>query len=391
MFIHKIRRRMFHFDVSEVMRPSCIDFARKLVFASKNNPYFEVNAMSVCQMPLALGYGIEAIAGEGSMPKFSLSFDLRVPDLGTAPRDIYAAALEMCEYVDTRGIDYTIVMEHHGAKDGYLPTPTVMAGAIGGRTKNMRIVLGAVILPLHDPVEVAEQIAVTDLISGGRVDVVIGAGYVRSEFDMFKKKLETRGKTLDQGVPIIQRALAGERFEAEGREIFVRPLPVQQPIPIFMGGGVAATAKRAARFNAGLFPLNPEIIPIYKQECEKLGHAPAHIFFSAAQIHISEDPDKTWHEVAPHVMHVAKSYAEWTEGATSSSPYAGMDNIEALKKSGLYQVLTPDEAVKLAEEMDKIGADLTIAPVIGGLAPKIGWENIEMFLTKVLPRVRKST
>src|SRR5262249_50831313 len=116
------------------------------------------------------------------MINFTLSFDMRVPDLGTAPEQIYASALDMCAYGDAAGIPYANTMEHHGAKDGYLPAPMVMAGAIAARTQQMRIIVAALLLPLHDPVKVAEQIAVADLISNGRIDIVFGAGYVKSEF-----------------------------------------------------------------------------------------------------------------------------------------------------------------------------------------------------------------
>jgi alkanesulfonate monooxygenase SsuD/methylene tetrahydromethanopterin reductase-like flavin-dependent oxidoreductase (luciferase family) len=169
------------------------------------------------------------------MPLISLAFDMRVPDLGTSAPDLYAAALEMCEYVDGRGIDFAWVMEHHGASDGYLPAPLTMAAAIAARTRRMRLLAGVVILPLHDPVKIAEEIAVVDLISNGRLDVAFGAGYVPREFAMFQRDIHGRGRALDEGVPIVQRALAGERFEAGGRPIFIRPLPVQQPVPILMG------------------------------------------------------------------------------------------------------------------------------------------------------------
>lgn len=325
------------------------------------------------------------------MPNFNLSFDMRAPEFGTPAAALYAAALDMLEYGDTRGISYATLMEHHGSKDGYLPAPFVLGAAVAARTKHMRIQLAAVILPLHDPVKVAEQIAVIDLISGGRVDVVLGAGYVPFEFDMFKAPLHGRGKAMDEGIPLIQRALSGERFRADGREIFVRPLPIQKPYPpLFIGGGVAATARRAARFGAGLYPLNPQIIPLYNEECAKLGRKPGPIVHNIGWIHVSEDPEKTWTQVAPHVLHVAQSYAEWSEGTTSSSPFQGMNTMEAVKASGIYRVITPDECVQMAAEADKIGADFGLAPIMGGLDPKIGWKNLELFVEKVLPRIKKS-
>jgi alkanesulfonate monooxygenase SsuD/methylene tetrahydromethanopterin reductase-like flavin-dependent oxidoreductase (luciferase family) len=207
---------------------------------------------------------------------------------------------------------------------------------------------------------------------------------------MFGRSLSQRAKLLDAGIPVIQRALQGERFRDGTREVFVRPLPLQKPYPpILLGGGVPATAIRAARFGVGLYPMAPSVIPLYKEECAKLGRRPGPIVFSMAQVHVSEDPEKTWREVEPHVLHVVRSYSRWTEGTTSSSPYAGLSDIASIKRSGIYQVLTPAQAVALAGEADKIGADLTIAPVYGGMNPDVGWQCIELFLAKVLPHIKK--
>ena len=262
------------------------------------------------------------------MMPVSISFDMRVPDLGTSAPDLYAAALEMCEYADGNGFDFAWTMEHHGARDGYLPAPLTLAAAIAARTRRMRVMAGVIILPLHDPVRVAEEIAVVDLISNGRLDVVFGAGYVPSEFKMFKRDIHQRGKALDEGVPIIQRALAGERFEADGREIFVRPLPVQRPFPIMMGGAVPAAALRAPRLGAGFCPMNTEVIAVYQDECARLGREPCRIILNISQLHVTEDPERTWRAIEPHILQFVQSYAEMTGGVASGSPYANMDTIE---------------------------------------------------------------
>ncbi len=107
----------------------------------------------------------------------SVGFDMRVPDFGAPPSEVYNAALEMAVYADENGIDKVDYQEHHQSEDGYIPTPFLMASAAAARTKRIAIVLGAVILPLHDPVKVAEQIAVVDLISNGRVITVLAGGY----------------------------------------------------------------------------------------------------------------------------------------------------------------------------------------------------------------------
>src|SRR5271170_1736616 len=141
----------------------------------------------------------------------ALMFDMRAPQFGAPADALYAAALEMAAFGDDMGVSRIGLMEHHGSEDGYLPSPFVMGGGIAARTKRATISLGAVVLPLHDPVKVAEQCAVLDLMSAGRLEVIFGAGYVPSEFALFNVSLRERGKLLDHGIDIILRSLRGGR------------------------------------------------------------------------------------------------------------------------------------------------------------------------------------
>src|ERR1700759_4970649 len=112
-------------------------------------------------------------------------------------------------------------------KTAIFPSPSFLRAPWPPGQPAIRSNLGAVILPVHDPVEVAEQIAITDLISNGRVSVIFGAGYVPSEFAMFGKSLQDRAALMDSCIGKILRALRGGRFEIDGRPVFIRPLPTQ--------------------------------------------------------------------------------------------------------------------------------------------------------------------
>ena len=136
----------------------------------------------------------------------SLAFDMRAPDWGAPRAALYKAAVEMAAFGDRIGVSGINLMEHHGSEDGYLPQPFTLASAMAAVTSQIQFSLGAVILPLHDPVMVAEQIAVLDLISQGRIRVIFGAGYVPSEFAMFQTSTRDRAKRLDAGIEIILRA-----------------------------------------------------------------------------------------------------------------------------------------------------------------------------------------
>src|SRR3954466_10462172 len=99
--------------------------------------------------------------------------------------DRYQALLDMCAWADERGALFLGLSEHHGADDGYLPSPLVIAAAIAARTSTARIGINALIAPLHDPLRLAADAAVVDLLSQGRLDLTIAGGYVADEFDMF--------------------------------------------------------------------------------------------------------------------------------------------------------------------------------------------------------------
>jgi len=322
-----------------------------------------------------------------------LSFDMRAPDFGAPSSELYAAALDMCAFGDEIGIGGVIFPEHHASEDGYNPVPALMAAAVAARTKRMEMILGAIVLPLHDPVEVAETIAVTDIICGGRLTTTLAAGYVETEFNMFGKSLHDRARLMDEGLDVITRALAGERFEYQGREIFVRPLPRSRPPKILVGGGVAPAARRAAKYGVGLWVLQPEMMPecqrliaLYKDECRKLGRMPGLVMSSQPAVHVARDPEAAWEQIGHHLLHLAKSYASWASDVdTTTSPFYGIDTIEAVRAAGFLNVLTPEQAVAFARK-----TPISLTPLISGLSPKIGWEMLELFAAEVMPKLKKT-
>jgi alkanesulfonate monooxygenase SsuD/methylene tetrahydromethanopterin reductase-like flavin-dependent oxidoreductase (luciferase family) len=310
-----------------------------------------------------------------------LAFDMRAPDIGAPAAELFPVAFEMIEYADGHHIGHVNFPEHHCSPDGFVPTPMLMAAAAAVRTRRMGIMAGAVVLPLHDPVEVAEQIAVLDLISGGRSHVALAAGYAEAEFRAFGKSMHDRAQLMDEGLEVIVRALSGERFENGGRPVFVSPLPPTGTANIYVGGGVPAAARRAARFGLNLWTLDDKIVPLYAAECQKLGKPPGKVIRPRRMVFVADDPDRAWSEIAPFVLHTVRSYAAMsTSAAQSSSPWHGLDTLDAAKASGIVTVGTPEECIAIGRE-----TAIMMNPLIGGLAPDIGWESLELFATKVAP------
>ncbi|VWX53375.1 LLM class flavin-dependent oxidoreductase [Novosphingobium sp. 9U] len=326
--------------------------------------------------------------------KITVSFDMRSPAWATPTPQLYRAAIEMAAFVDRIGADQIGLMQHHGSDDGYLPQPFTLAGGMAAVTERIRFILGAVILPLHDPLELAEHIAVLDNLSNGRINVIFGAGYVPLEFAMFRKSLRDRGKLMDAGLDLILRALKGERFEAEGRPIFVRPLPVQSPEDIVLvGGGVPASAKRAARFDVGFGPINGTVVDLYLEECAKAGRPPR-TYFRPMQgmplaVHLCEDPDAGWDAIAPHAVHVITEYAKWAEqeGEQSNSPFKGLTDPAVLRQAGMFAAMTPDQLVERVAALPD-GPNIGFQPLLGGLSPEEGWKSLRL-LEATMPRLRE--
>ena len=323
--------------------------------------------------------------------RVSLAFDMRAPEFGTPARALYAASLDMAAFADRLGMDRIQVMEHHGCDDGYLPSPFILASAMAARTGAIRIVLGAVILPLHHPLEVAENIAILDNLSGGRIEVIFGAGYVPSEFARFDVSLGERGKRMDQGIATILAALSGETTNGDGREIIVRPLPVQDPHEmILVGGGVKASAIRAARFDLGFAPAVPKLFALYESEMVERGQ-PLRKQYGPARpqaIHLAEDVDRGWREILPHAVHVTKSYAAWAaESGMFKSPFNGLDTEEKMRAAGIFQVMTPQQALEHAAGLPP-HANLALQPLLGGLDPEAGWRSLRL-LEGIMPKLNE--
>jgi alkanesulfonate monooxygenase SsuD/methylene tetrahydromethanopterin reductase-like flavin-dependent oxidoreductase (luciferase family) len=320
-----------------------------------------------------------------------LRYDLRAPAFGAPAPALYRAALEQCAWADKVGFDFVAVSEHHGSEDGYCPSPMVLAAGIAGATQNIGIQLMVLVVTLHHPLRAAEDIAVLDLVSGGRLMVCLGAGYRESEFAMFGKDMHGRAKAMDRIVPVLKQAWTGEPFEYEGVEVRVTPRPLQQPHPpLFLGGQTAAAARRAARLGDGFIPSTADqaIYDEYHAERERLGLPPGIAFGSTGGplfLHVAEDPDAAWAKIAPHARHESSSYLEWNRDMPVNV-YSGLTDDASLRASGLYAVLTPDECVEMGKAMGPFDA-FVFHPLMGGLDPDLAFESLELFASKVLPRL----
>lgn len=322
----------------------------------------------------------------------AMRFDMRQPSISSVPAaDLYRTALEQAAWADEHGFDTVVVSEHHGVDDGYLSSPCVLGGAIAGITERIGINISAIIAPLHDPLRLAEDLAVLDLASGGRLSVVLGLGYRPEEYEMFGRAWKQRGKTLDALLATLLKAWTGEPFEYEGRTVRVTPRPLQQPHPIvFVGGSTEHAARRAARHGLGFFPAigDPSLADLYHEECERLHGRPGFALLPQGPgfLYIAEDPDKAWAEVGEYIHYESRVYASWQREGQRSAVTDHAETIDELRAGGIYLIVTPDEAIALHDELGPMGA-MIFHPLIGGMPPDLSWPSLELLASKVLPAI----
>ncbi|KPM54087.1 luciferase [Frankia sp. R43] len=320
---------------------------------------------------------------------YTLRFDMRAPETGAPARELYAAATDIAAWAETRGCVSVLLCEHHMSEDGYLPSPMILAGAIAARTSTVMITIAALVLPLYDPIRLAEEMAVLDIVSGGRMTYVAGIGYRPAEYEMYGIDFHRRGRIADEKLALLLRAKTGESFEHDGRRIRVTPAPLTPGGPmVAWGGGSPAAARRAGRHGIGFFAQSgdKELQVSYEAAARTAGHEPGMCILNPPDepntVFVAEDVDQAWDELGPYLMHDVRSYAAWNGGDTATASLSSArtaDELRAERRS--HRILTVDEAVNRV----RAGGILQLHPLVGGLPPDVGWRYLRTVVEQVLP------
>lgn len=299
--------------------------------------------------------------------------------------DRYRAGVELASYVDKHDFYGVTLEEHHSTAVGWSPTPLLNAAAILAVTETINVAITALLVPLHDPVRLAEDIAVLDLLSKGRISITTGLGYRPDEYRATGKNWKRRGRILDNALDVMLVAWSGEPFVHLGSTVQVTPLSYTRPHPtVLVGGSSPAAARRAARLGLPLqLPAkNPEVEDLYQAECDRLGVAGFCIApEKVAMVHVVDDPDKAWAELGRHFVLEAKLYDSWQPEGQTSAVHSHAGNLAELREEGIYQFLTPQQAIDLTRE----SGILTIHPLVGGMPIDEAWSSVELVVDQVMP------
>jgi alkanesulfonate monooxygenase SsuD/methylene tetrahydromethanopterin reductase-like flavin-dependent oxidoreductase (luciferase family) len=253
-----------------------------------------------------------------SAPTFGVLHDFRA----LAPRrtdDVhYAECLAEVELAEKLGYHTVWLPEHHGSADGFLPAPLVMAAAVAARTSTIRVGTNATIAPLHHPIRLAEDAAVVDIVSGGRLTLTFGQGYVEHESMLFGMNPRHRPSALEDAVAVCRQAWTSGRTGFAGRRWQLPdgpfgPLP-SAPIPIYLGAYSRPAFDRAARIADGvlIYAGDGGAVDRYRMWTEALDragrreHVPVVL---GVTVHVAETNRAAWQQAGPAIVALSHGFA----------------------------------------------------------------------------------
>ena len=334
--------------------------------------------------------------------RFGIVHDFRCPpgsDI-TMPQ-VYAETFEQIEHAEQLGLELCWFTEHHFIEDGYLPNFVPVAAAAASKTARIRFSTDICLLPFRHPVRLAEDLAILDNISNGRMELGVGMGYATHEFRGFDIPISRRVSLTEEALEVLQLAWSGEPFSFAGKryrfsDLRVTPDPVQPGgPPLWLAATSPAGAKRAARFGTHLLPQGPKHLTIepWKAAVKDISDRRVGLIRG---VFVTDDPEKEWEPIA-----VAEQYRRdiYVGLIKASSDHKS----EVADRSGPKTTRTPIPLNPLAwtvgsadhcvAELEQLITDHGITDLVTwggppGLAPSVMNDSLTRFANEVIPKLR---
>jgi alkanesulfonate monooxygenase SsuD/methylene tetrahydromethanopterin reductase-like flavin-dependent oxidoreductase (luciferase family) len=329
--------------------------------------------------------------------RFGVAYDFRNPAHGPlTTRELYARILEQVRLVDGWGYDQVWFTEHHFVADGYLPSVVAAAGAVAGTTERVRISTDIALLPFYHPLRLAEDLAVLDNISGGRIELGVGMGYAPHEFAAFGHPVSHRVSLTEEGLALLRLAWGDEEFSFDGKRwrfdrIGVYPKPVQPGgPPLWIAAMSEAGAHRAARFDTHLLPQGTrgEVLDPWRDDLRASGRDPAEYRVGIIRSWLlTDDPERDWAPIRDAERYRMALYADFFAQSDDRYTAFGREH-QPIPQTW---IVGDAEAVagELASFVDEYGiTDVCCWGVPPGVDPDRMNENLERFAMEVMPRFR---
>lgn len=341
-----------------------------------------------------------------------MKFDLIMTGGNPEPYQVPAArffntTIELAELAEQLGYNGVWTAEHHFS-DGYFSQQIPVLAAIAARTRRIQVGTYIVVLPLHHPIEVAEQAATLDAISEGRFQLGLGQGYYVDEYDAFGIPHRQRPSRIEEGLAVIRGLWENREFGFDGKRyqfqpVALRPRPTTERLPTWVAALAPSAIDRAARFGCHLAGAgSPEVIALYEERLRAHGYDPADFHKGTLRmVHIAETREQAWQNAARHIHEILDTYNRKLGEAGVPAPPGGFFGVDPLpapeqladaKDLHFYGapmiVGTPEDAIR---ELESSAAASSVTHQImwmqiGGLDPRLTEHSMRLFAREVMPR-----
>ncbi len=321
--------------------------------------------------------------------------------------DFYRCQLDLIVESEQLGFDHVWLTEHHFVDDGYSPSLFPIGAAVAARTSRIRIGTFLLLLPLHNPVRVAEDTATLDLISGGRFDLGVGLGYRRAEFDDQGVPARERATRMQENLTIVRRLLSGETVSFDGKhntliDIRISPPALQRPHPPMWVGGTAPRAiQRAADMGLHFLSGGPGSASRYDDGLRANGHDPQDFHVAATfPTYVAPTREQAWQIAAAPLRYMAAGYLQWTAEANGTPPgdvpaLPSVEDIIGNQKMDFFGedmlVGSPQDVIEKIET-HRAGSRLThlvAGMALPGMPPDQIRSGMQLFARDVIPHFRR--
>jgi probable F420-dependent oxidoreductase len=323
-------------------------------------------------------------------------YDFRNPARWRRPwPELYRETLDQAARAEQLGFSSIWLSEHHFSEEGYLPSLAAMLGALAMRTSSARLGTAVLLAPLHHPLRLAEDLAVVDQLSGGRLDAGIAPGYKPDEFAVLGVPKGERGARTDETIEILQLAWRGERFSYQGKhfrfdDVIVAPPPVQKSAgrpgpPIWVGGSSLAAARRAARFGTCFMPdsgAGPDVYDAYRTHVT----APPRVATNRV-LFAAESREAAWETCGDHFLYQFNAYRQWFSAAGDDDSHGDELTDPSVLNPEHYYVGTPDDILAaITESQQRLGyEELVFWARPPGMPIEQSTASLELIARHVLP------
>ena len=331
---------------------------------------------------------------------------------------VYDSDVEQMLAAEGLGYGSVWIAEHHFDDYGLCPAPPVLAAFLAARTRTLRLGMGVSLLPLHHPIDLAEQLAVLDVVSGGRLDVGIGRGGTLQDYQTFRSDRAEARERIEEGIALMRQCWTGAPFNFAGRfhsaeRLHVRPRPVQRPHPpLYIACNSEDSVLSAARL--GLPTLSSFFVPVaelgrrrvlYRETARATGRSDVEIEALERQgwgmrvVHVAPDREAALRATEPPFMSYQRKMARLRSDATGGTVPNSFDRsllrlrtFPEYLADGWALIGTPDEVRDgLQQFVEATGYQrILLLMALPGLPTALALRSMHLFAEAVAPALSLS-